>query len=199
MEDQFSPFDPGEELAQAAVKAYREKYKSVRNEWYKVEDAAVLAVRNPGRRYTCCGDKVTWGMSGDRNFLICKLPSGRPIRYYRPSVKTEETAIGIKDVLRVMSENPRTKKWMLMPTYGGALFENITQGTARDVMAHGMLKAEAAGFPVVLTVHDELLSEVPDSPAFDKETFLKLMCSLPPWAKGFPVVAEGWEGYRYRK
>ena len=102
-------------------------------------------------------------------------------------------------------KHPDTGEWVELKTYGGALFENITQAVARDVMAHGMLNAEAAGFEMILTVHDELLAETelddcaPDAREFALKDFMKVMCDLPPWAKTFPVAAEGWIAQRYRK
>lgn len=199
MTDQFYPFDPGEELARMAVTSYRKKYKTVRDEWYRVEDAAVWAVQNPGKVYSCCAGKVFYGMSPDRRFLVCRLPSGRPLRYYKPCVKVEETKVGVKPVLYFYGEHPETKQWVLLSTYGGALFENITQGDARDVMAHGMLECEATQCPVVLHTHDELLAEVPDRPEYDEDYLLSRMMKLPYWCADFPVASEGWEGYRYRK
>jgi DNA polymerase len=83
-------------------------------------------------------------------------------------------------------------------TYGGSLVENIVQATARDIMANGMLNAEAAGFPVVLTVHDELVTEKAPAEG-DVDGLIKAMCTLPEWAKGCPIEAEGWTGFRYRK
>ena len=198
--DPFAPFDPGEELAELAVSSYREKYKKVRDEWYNVERAAVAAVLNPGKVFTCCDGKVKYGMSPDRQFLVCKLPSGRPLRYYKPDARAEENKFGqIKNALHFWGEHPKTKQWVRLSTYGGALFENITQASARDVMVNGMLKCEEAEYSVVLTVHDELLTEVPDDKSFELKKMLALMCELPPWAKDFPVAAEGWEGKRYRK
>jgi DNA polymerase len=82
------------------------------------------------------------------------------------------------------------------------LVENITQGVARDIMANGMFNAEAAGFSVVLTVHDELVAEI-DPKQFEhvvpERHLEKTICGLPPWAAGCPIAAEGWSGFRYRK
>jgi DNA polymerase len=61
-----------------------------------------------------------------------------------------------------------------------------------------MLALEAKGYPIVLTVHDEIIAEVPAGRG-DLPEFETIMCALPTWANGFPVAAEGWEGDRYRK
>jgi DNA polymerase len=51
---------------------------------------------------------------------------------------------------------------------------------------------------LVLTVHDEIGSEVPLG-AGDAKEYEALMCELPKWAEGFPIGAEGWIGPRYKK
>lgn len=204
------PIVISEELAERAVKAYRTKYKSVVSMWYATEAAAIGAVRNPGVAYPACGGKVLFGMSRDRRFLVAKLPSGRYLWYYKPEIRVVDTPWGEKkEEVCYWGEHPKTKKWCLLKMYGGSFVENITQAIARDIMAHGMQLAEAGGFPIVLTVHDELLAEVEDRDWEDETgawgwddtlaSFMSKMCTLPYWAPGLPLKAEGWVGKRYHK
>lgn len=191
-------------LAERAVKAYREKHSAVVRLWAELDAAANLAVQNPGRVYLSCGGRVLWGMNKDRRFLVAKLPSGRFLWYYKPSIRQGKTPWGApKDEMVYWGEHPKTGQWEQIKTYGGMLAENVTQAVARDVMANGMLQAEAAGYPMILTVHDELLAEVPTaelgSGAKSLKDFMRIMCDTPAWAVGLPVLAEGWVGQRYRK
>jgi len=91
------------------------------------------------------------------------------------------------------------RKWERLHTYGGKLIENATQGGARDVLAHNMAEAEAAGFPIILTCHDELVTEPIDSDQFTVDRLSSIMTTVPPWAQGLPLAAAGWEGARYQK
>lgn len=103
--------------------------------------------------------------------------------------KSAVTALGVNSV---------TKKWERFGLYGGLAFENIVQAIARDLLANGIKKAEAAGYPVIGHVHDEIITEVPRGFGDVKE-FEALICELPNWAAGLPLTASGWRGKRYRK
>lgn len=99
------------------------------------------------------------------------------------------TALGVNSV---------TKKWERFALYGGLAFENIVQAIARDLLANGIKHAEAAGYPVIGHVHDEIITEVPCGFGDVKE-FERIICELPGWAAGLPLTADGWRGKRYRK
>jgi DNA polymerase len=78
------------------------------------------------------------------------------------------------------------------------LTENAVQAIARDLMVAAMYRVEEAGYRIVLSVHDELVSEA--EPTRDVKEYEKLVAGPnPEWAKGCPVAAEAWTGPRYRK
>lgn len=91
-----------------------------------------------------------------------------------------------------------TKRWQRSALYGGLIAENNTQAIARDILVNGMWKAEAAGYPIIATVYDEIIAEIPRGFG-DLAAFERLICELPPWAAGLPLTAGGWRGKRYRK
>lgn len=185
-----------EEFAEKIVAAYREKFYRVKKMWWDQEAAAIAATKSPGRTVTC--GKVQWRVVD--GFLHCKLPSGRLLGYCSPKVLKKPTPWGEdRDCLTYMGVDPYTKKWRRQDTYGGMLVENITQATARDLMADAMLRCHEQGtYEVILSVHDELISECPEDEG-DVEDFEMMMAHTEQWAEGCPVAAEGWAGPRYKK
>ncbi|MBS8963330.1 hypothetical protein KEP66_27995, partial [Escherichia coli] len=98
-----------------------------------------------------------------------------------------------------MGVNSYSRKWQRLKTYGGKLVENVTQAAARDVLAGNMPLIEDAGYSIVLTVHDEVITEAPDSPDYSAEHLSQLLATVPDWATNIPLNAGGFESYRYRK
>jgi DNA polymerase len=163
--------------------------------WYALDDAAMSAVRHPGR-LTKAGP-IGYVVAG--NILWCRLPSGRLLSYVDPKIREVETPWGaMRDAVTYMGVNSMTRKWERAKGYGGLFAENVTQAVARDVMAEAMLRVEAQGWPVLLTVHDEVVCETPAG-AVTPEQFGAVMSEIPHWADGLPVAAEAEAGRRYGK
>lgn len=187
-------------LMKYTVDTYRNRYPEVAQMWRDQEAAAIAAVRDPGRRVECQRGRNSWVVEG--RFLRTYLPSGRPLTYVDPKLsmrplpwdKTQKRA-----VLTFMGVDALTKQWVRQETYGGKLVENITQATARDLMADAMVAADDHPlYDVGMSVHDELVCEV-DEGVGDVGEFERMMSETPLWADGCPVEAEGWRGKRYRK
>jgi len=182
-----------EDLAKAAVDAYRSRFYQVPEYWKGVEAAAVKAVRTQGViKYK----NLKWGIKG--RWLYCQLPSTRKLAYYDPKIKQVATQWGGKPTLTFMGTNSMTRQWERQKTYGGKLVENITQAVARDLMVNSMFELEKENYKIVATIHDEILSEVPTDFG-SVEHYEKVMERLPAWAEGVPIKAEAWEGLRFKK
>jgi len=163
--------------------------------WYDLEDAAIEAVQNRGRIVFCGRLAFRFHLG----FLWMRLPSGRSLAYCNPEIVEAKTPWGeTKPALVAWGVSSRTRKWAREVYYGGKLFENAVQAIARDVMLAGMWRVEDAGYPVVLTVHDEILSEIRQLFG-DLSEYERLLSTPPAWNAGCPIVAKGWRGRRYRK
>lgn len=82
-------------------------------------------------------------------------------------------------------------------TYGGRLVENVVQAISRDLLGHALVLLERAGYRTVFHIHDEAGVEINDDS--DLAEVERIMTTLPAWAKGFPLDAEGYIAIRYRK
>lgn len=184
-----------EEEIQVIVDSWRESRPLTVNLWRELENACKLSIKNPGKPYSYKG--VAFVVR--RGVLAMRIPSGRCLWYVNPRLEPKEMSWGeTKTVIAFDGVNSVTRKWGRQYLYGGLLAENATQATARDILANGMFNAEAEGYPIVMHVHDEAVSEVPEGTGAVEE-FEDLLCRLPEWAKGLPLKAEGWRGKRYKK
>ena len=103
------------------------------------------------------------------------------------------------DQIEYMAVDSTTRKWSPTRTYGGKLVENVTQAVARDFLAEAMLRVESKRYDIIATIHDEILSEVPDESAWHLMEFESLMRAVPTWGQGCPIAVEGFVAERYRK
>lgn len=156
--------------------------------WKGLADGCRDAISAPGTTFTYGRFK----MRRDGQWLRLVMPSGRALCYPYPQVDD-------RGGISFMGMNQYTRKWERIETHGGKLAENITQAGARDVFKHGELHADKAGYDVIFPVHDELVTEVPDTPEYSAEGLAEVMSIVPPWATGLPLAAAGFETKRYRK
>lgn len=197
----------------ALKRMYREANPAIVQFWRDIEDAAMAAIRNPGKEFSAGprGVKFSRNVETDNNgnkvagwWLRMTLPSGRVMSYpgvgLSVSKETDEDGKVSTNVrIKYQGENQLTRQWGFQYTYSGKLVENCTQALCRDLLANALLNVEANGYPIVLHVHDEIICETPDSPEYNVAELERLMCELPDWAEGFPLVAEGAEMKRYAK
>lgn len=204
----------------AIKRMWRESHPETVAFWHDLKDGILAAVRHPGREFWAGahlrrnGERairiwrtVEFDSSGRKVpgwWLCMELPSGRILSYPGIGVSvTKETdedgRVNTNVRIKYQGENQLTRKWTTLYTHGGKACENIVQALCRDLLAYAMINVERGGYPIVLSVHDELVCETPDTPEYTVAELEKLMCALPEWAEGFPLVAEGAEMKRYAK
>jgi DNA polymerase len=182
----------------ALKQVWRKQNPEIVQMWWNVERAVKWAIERPGSVQHVARCKI-WRTPA---WLIIELPSGRRLLYAQPEIKKaveydeEEGVINERTVIRYMAAT--AKQWRRERTYGGKLVENITQAIANDVLRAAMLRANAAGYPLILHVHDEMVAEVPAG-ICDLQSFLDLMQEPLPWSDGLPLKAAGYTGLRYKK
>jgi DNA polymerase len=172
---------------QELVSAWRKSHPNVVKLWHGVEASAKQAIRKPDELSHY--DRLQFDMKD--GWLRIRLPSGRYLSY--PKAEIEDGRITFDGT------NQFTRKWERVETYGGKLVENIVQAVARDVFMTGMVGAEAHGYEVCIRVHDELITEVPDTADYSVAQLASIMSTNPSWAVGLPLAAAGYETLRYRK
>lgn len=204
----------------AIKRMWRESHPETVAFWRDLKDGILAAVRNPGREFWAGahlrknGERairiwrtVETDSSGRKVpgwWLCMELPSGRILSYPGIGVSvTKETdedgRVNTNVRIKYQGENQLTRQWTTLYTHGGKACENIVQALCRDLLAYAMINVERGGYPIVLSVHDELVCETPDLPEYNVAELERLMCELPEWAEGFPLVAEGAEMKRYAK
>lgn len=178
-----------EEELQPLVDLWRASNPHIVQFWWDVDRAVK----------TCVKRRVEVETHGIRcayksGVLFIRLPSGRELAYVKPRIG--ENRFGGESV--TYEGLGMTKKWERIETFGGKLVENITQATARDLLVFAMKQLRNRGFDIVMHVHDEIVLEVPHGVS-SVEEICSIMAENPPWAKGLPLKADGYECEYYRK
>lgn len=184
--------------------------------WRRLEDAAVTALKNPGRRCAVLrkyrdverarqNEALTGGRGysqefnaggtictywRDKDALRCKLPSGRILTYW-------DARLDENGKICFMAQNQTTRKWEKSDTWGGKLVENVVQAYARDCLAVAIIRLEKAGFNICFHVHDEIVVEAPETARW--EDIAKIMALPIEWAPGLLLRADGYQTKFYMK
>lgn len=133
------------------------------------------------------------------------LLSGRKLTYHNvllePMPASRSWAGRYSISYEGFNTNPKSgaRGWIRIATYGPKVVENLVQATANDILRYAMANLERASYPIVLHVYDEIVCEVPKGFG-SVEELESIMKTLPIWAAGWPIGADGgWRGRRYRK
>lgn len=177
------------------IKVFREKYSLVKDLWYGLEKAAIAACNNPNSIFSYNLIQFIH-LHG---YLFMVLPNGKMLAY--PNAKVEEvlTPWGAwKDAVVHDGIDPHTKQWSRINITPGRYAENASQATAREVLMEATIDLERAGYNIILTVHDEVVTDDPEDFGSIEE-MSKIMCNRSYYFDGLPLKVGGFIAERYRK
>lgn len=155
--------------------------------WWDVEKAAIETVKDHQDRTV---RNVRFQFFANTLWIV--LPSGRKLAYIKPRLQPNRFG-RMAITYEGLGQN---NKWSRGETYSGKLVENITQATARDLLAGAMWRIEQAGLPIVAHIHDEVVLEVPEGSVTVEEVCI-IMNQNPSWAEGLPLSSAGYVGERF--
>lgn len=171
------------------ISSWRDANPEIVKFWYAVEKAAIETVKDHNDRSV---GRIGFRFSANTLWIV--LPSGRRLAYIKPRLQPNRFGRMAVTYEGIGSNN----KWIRMETYSGKLTENITQATARDLLAEAMRRMELAGLGIVGHVHDEVILEVPKG-QYTVDDVCSIMNQNPKWADGLPLSSAGYTGNYYFK
>lgn len=212
----------------AIVKAWREANPNIKDLWEDIEKCAILAVRKGkevisdyrGISFKYDGYVLMITLPSGRSLFyqqpLIVTETKYEFKRYDPEAKDYDIGWAPKnrilksdiqtgkswDVYKLvyMGMNQTTKIWERVDTYGGKLVENIVQAIARDLLAESLMKLDAAGFNIVMHVHDEVVAEVfYDESKMELKKMCRIMSEPVSWAEGLPLAADGYVTDYYKK
>ena len=175
-----------EEELQPLVNAWRKANPKIVKLWYAIDKAAKQALT---QRSTTRTHGLVFTYRGA--MLYITLPSGRNLSYVRPRMGANR--FGSESI--TYEGNDFTKHWARVETFGGKLVENVVQAISRDILCHAMFLLREKR--IVAHVHDELIIECPMDTKVDE--ICKTMATVPEWAPGLILAADGYEAFYYKK
>lgn len=169
-------------------------------ELFGLEGAFIAAVQAPGQWFEYFDIAMTYR----DDIVFLRLPSGRFLHYHHPKLTPAIDKLNRGSCVAITFEgyNSNSQKgaigWIVKETYGGRLFENVVQAVCRDIQADALLRAERAGYSIVMHTHDEGCAEVPEGWG-SVEELAAIMSTPPAWAAWWPIKGAGWAHRRYQK
>jgi len=157
------------------VQVYRTSNAAIRQNWYDMQDMipTMSHLAENEYQYEC----LVFQAGG------VLMPNGLVMRY--PNLQQVHQEWNYETV------DPRTGIRRRSKIYGGLLTENIIQSLARIVIGEH-INVISKRFPVVLTVHDEIVTLIPSKGAAEHQNWLEGVCRVTPdWCSDLPLDVEG--------
>ncbi|MGN1105297.1 MAG: DNA polymerase [Huintestinicola sp.] len=175
-----------EDELQPLVDMWRSSNPNIVSFWWEVDRCVKQAVK----------ERIPTETHGVRfsyqsGMLFITLPSGRRLSYVKPRIG--ENIFGGESV--TYEGVGSAKKWERIESYGPKFVENIIQAVSRDILCYAMKTLK--DYRICGHVHDEIIIECP--PDTNLSDICEMMGRTPPWAKGLPLRADGYECGFYKK
>ena len=192
-------------------------WRRERSELFGLEGKFIAAVQNPGEYFDYRGIGFIYDQAADCLEMLLPPCDGhrRPLRYHEPRLTPSARnpdELAISYMTWNTNVNYGGRGWIRMPTWGGRLTENAVMGVEVDIQRFGAKLMAAHGYPLVLSVYDENVAEIPIDkpltlglpPVEGLDPYVQevehLLAIMPPELEGWPIRASGgWRGVRYRK
>ncbi len=189
--------DMSEDESRAAVDTFRNMYPEIVQFWHRLYEAVKWVTMHGGTK-----EGYRMKISRCDDFLRILLPSGRNLSYFKPEV-IQRPAPWDRDILidnfSYMGTNDNNQ-WTRICAHAGLITENIVQSLAGDILWSGIMQSKHQNLSVVLHVHDEIGCEEPDEHAVEAlGKLIKAMTTVPTWAQGMWLGADGFITKRYTK
>lgn len=184
-----------DDVAVTAVRGYRNSVPAIVKFWADIEAAAIKATKY---WMTIRFGKLKFRpalLGNGYPILYLDMPSGS-LAYANPSIGKEVWNGRERDTFEYFTT--LGSSFVKTDAFGGLLAENVTQALTRDVLRDGLVALNDNGFVIPAHVHDEALTEGPDSEDDLKEQ-QRLMCNSSPWSEGFPLASAGEISKVYKK
>ena len=143
-----------DEEIRADIHAWRQAHPKTTAYWRELARAIRIAIRT-GQPLPPAG---SWPDLQTATSTLM-LPSGRQITY--PQARLVPRASSRTAIRRAVQRQCARASGRITAGWFGTFVENVVQGTARDLLAAAIERFEARGIQIVLTVHDEVVAEVP--------------------------------------
>lgn len=182
-------FDSGEYtfiFIENLIKTYRKKYSKIPAFWTNIEKAFRWVVKYPHERTgvarwindDCLKNDMRLQFWNDNGVVNIQLPSTRCLKYPQARI--------VKDKWNGKLKYKHNYLW------GGVITENVVQAIARDIFVEGVLRLDAAGIPVILRSHDEVVVLLQEKNAnILLQKAINIFCCNPSWAKDLPIAGKG--------
>ena len=174
----------------AIIRQWRASSPRIVQLWRDLESAAMTAIETKGHTILHHGVYFSY----EQGILFMGLPSGRRLAY--PGARIEEEVRFNRMGITYMGKDMGA--WTRLRTYGGKMTENLIQALARDCLAVAMVRVEAAGYPIVMHIHDEMILDM-EKGIGSLESVNEIMAQPIKWAPGLKLTAAGFEAGYYKK